>query len=286
MGDGILASGEIRNPNAGKQQHDLGDVNHLHNLEIKKPNTTVNGDQGLPDAKSYSLPRVPILNQQEGLLLEKEYGIQPVTEKKDQMTEQNSKIQKVEGEQSPSKIVSLVNVKNENIDEPEKVHPAKMPPDKKTSNSASLQVAKNAEVMKPYALVPINEDQPKKPKKDNQTQARSVEVKQQNSAAVLQSEAQVSRQQSKEENYLDGIPHPNPEPNPHPLPALRNIPTKQRIVKEENLKEEKAERIRRIWKMPTFKLPHQYELENLENQIKSQKNQQVYKRSVTFNPTG
>jgi len=40
------------------------------------------------------------------------------------MTEQNSKIKKVEGEQSPSKIISLVNVKNENIDKPEKVHPA------------------------------------------------------------------------------------------------------------------------------------------------------------------
>ena len=202
------------------------------------------------------------------------------------MTEQNSKIKKVEGEQSPSKIISLVNVKNENIDKPEKVHPAQMPPDKKISNSASFQVAKNAEVMKPYALVPINEDQPKEPKKDHQTQARSVEVKQQNSAAVLQSEAQANPQQSKVENYLDGIPHPNPEPNPHLLPALRNIPTKQRIVNEENLKEEKAERISRIWKMPAFKLPHQYELENLENQIKSQKNQQVQKRSVTFNPTG
>ena len=158
--------------------------------------------------------------------------------------------------------------------------------------------------MRPYAVLPVKADAPKmKPKETHAPHdpemrthfsaevktpistdgskikipitAETVqpplgEIKMTNPAVSMLDEYQPGPQVHEEQHYLNGVPNPTPELNPKPLQALRNLPAKQRIAKVSDLKEEKAERIRRIWKMPTFKLPHQYQLEQLDNQMKVQ----------------
>lgn len=170
--------------------------------------------------------------------------------------------------------------------------------EKKLGESSAMIKAKNHELMKAYGPLPVKTEPVRQKTKDSKEvlqpivqrsldEQKPVDPKIPDSSLVLEQEKKQQSVNSLPQTYQESVPNPITERVPVPPPSPSKIPANQIEQEDEHdPNEAKVDRIRRIQRMPTFKLPTQYALETFESQLKTQTNQPVLHRSVTFNPTG